>query len=281
MKRLSIAAWLFVGAFLAAPLATQAQDLFIVLSVNGTIQRANGSALKRGDRVNGSEQLTFKGASAAAALVHPRKGRYVVKSGARGSSSEFKAILGQHVVASRPAQRLSSRDAGLNNQADIAHYIAGTRDGTVENRLLFGVWRFEVSPASFPLNDSRFFFVRYDYRGEAINKKLDFQNGSVAIDPATFYTVDGKPIDRREVHNCALFYLRGDQPMTIGAFQPVFASKEQQEEVRLLVESYQSAGVSAEDIFYEVTTYLSDHHGKPVAGNLKTYLNDALGLQVP
>lgn len=263
------------GAYLA-----QAQDTYVVLNVQGTIKHANGKPVVRGDRLSPNEKLAFVG-DAAASLVHPQKGRFVVKGKATaGSASEVSLIVGQNVVAARPAQRLSSRDAGLNNQTDVAHYVAGTQDGTVAKRLLFGVWAFEVSPASFPLNENRFFFVRYTYRNEPINKKLPYTGSVVRIDPAAFYQVDGKPIDAREVRDCMLYYLKGQEQLAIGAFEPVFATEEQQEEVRLILESLRASRKSAPEIYGEIYAYLAEMYGTPAHSNLKNFLKTAYGFDV-
>jgi hypothetical protein len=269
---------------LMLPLAALAQESYVVVYVKGTIVRkSNGLAIKRGDRMSPTEAVKFSTPDAVASLVSP-KGRFLLKatsSGARGATgSEAYAILKDNVLAERPAQRLSSRAAGLLSQADIARYVAGTADGTVKPILIFDPWLMQPAPMTFPLAEQRFFFIRYTYRGEVINKKLPQQDASVMVTAADLYKIDNKPIDPAEVRNHELYYTKDGAVTTIGALEPVFADAETRESVRLMLESLHSAGYDNTRVYDELVSFLTDYVATPLDDNLKAYLKATHSFEV-
>jgi hypothetical protein len=237
--------------------------------------------LKRGDRLVATEGVQFATPDAVASLVSP-KGRFLLKggSGTRGGGNEAFALLKDNVLAEKPAQRLSSRAAGLLSQADVAKYISGSASGDVQQILLFEPWVMEPSPIGFPQSEQRFFFVRYTYKGELINKKLAAASQKVVITAEELYKIDGKAINREEVTNHELYYMKDGALTTIGAFEPLFADEETKESIKLMLESLKSAAYTNDKIYDELVGFLTSYVATPLEDNLKAYLKTTHGFEI-
>jgi hypothetical protein len=70
---------------------------------------------------------------------------------------------------------------------------------------------FFVDTLIYPLSNNNFFFIRYGYLGDVINKKLPYSGNGVLLNSSELFSVDGNPISPSRVSNYQLFYFNGDE----------------------------------------------------------------------
>jgi len=127
----------------------------------------------------------------------------------------------------------------------------------------------------FPLGDQNFFFIRYTYNDETINKKLSFVGDTLIIDKKEVFTIDGKMIECEENKEFSLYYYSKDEEKTesllIGSFEPVFVGNEQlKPEIDIIFEEFKDKPFDV--ILAEVYDYLNSFYGKIDKGYLEAWL---------
>jgi hypothetical protein len=270
-------AWIFALLF-----ALPAPDVFIVVHVKGSIvKKANNVPIKVGDKLTPDESLVFKSDDATASLVSPAKGRFTLRKSAGAKPGEFLTVLKDNLMAQNPALRLSSRAGALVNSEDLRRHFsnAAKPEADIAPYLVLGTLRQPISSNSYPQDENNFFYIRYTYKKEAINKKLPYHADSIVISRATVLAVDGQPIAANEATDMALYYMRGGSTSTrITAMQLVFADEaEVAEELRALVGGLKEGGKSSDDILAEASAYLTEQYGRPNTDNLRAFLKQHLG----
>lgn len=250
------------GLLLAASLAVTfqlsiSQDQFKVIKVFGTITFIEtGDPLSQGTVFAENEGLEFQTPSSKAAVVNPEKGRMILAQSAGSGTSNFLPAM----------SNLSTRAGALNNLIDLQKYFEG--------KLVFiGQTELQVGSSQFPMDDSRFFFIRYQYNDETINKKLAFNGDKLIIDQETLFMVDEEPISREGVDELTLYYRDGNESVKINTFEGVFpASDELKNEVAIILEEFDT--LEEDKQIDEVCSYIHEFYGKPVKENVEGFVKD-------
>lgn len=175
---------------------------YTVIHVTGEIIDQNTSKkLTRGYSLTGDPKLKFGSASAKAAVLSSDKGRFILQA-KQGAQSKSDITYALSSIISPVRGRMSSRSGALVTALDF--------EKRFESQLAWigDTLSFKVSRKSFPLGDSGLFYVRYNYRDEAINKRLKTIDGSFNFIKSDFYSVDGSPIEPTEVSGMELFYFK-------------------------------------------------------------------------
>lgn len=243
------------------------QEKFKVIKVNGTITlKAKGISLQTGTVFAENEDLLFRSEDATAAVINSQKGRLILTSrnhDLSGASSNY--LPPMYNVASRGFGSLISL-SDLRNQFSDKCAVLG-------RQLL------EINPANFPMNKENFFFIRYIYKGEEINKKLDYSGDTLIIDKRTLYQVDGKPIQKPDNAQAVLFYRKGSESQLINNFELVFPEEKQlASEVKIILDEF--AQKPAKEKMNEVAAYISDNYGKVSRENLLAWLEKNTGFKI-
>jgi hypothetical protein len=175
---------------------------YVVLHVKGSITKSNSNTeLKPGDTMSADEKIEFGTADAMAAVLHPEKGKYVLKTTSPDNSSKNDLIYLISNVLSPVSGNMSTRSGGINNVLDFRKYFEEGPFVWAGN-----VLKIEVSENNFPINASHFFFLNYSYQGEEINKKLKSEKAKIIFERNEVFKIDGQPVDEDEVNNYKLFY---------------------------------------------------------------------------
>jgi len=241
-----------------------------VIRVDGTILlKKNNSPLKKGSVVSPNEEFIFKSPNARAAVILPGKGRYVLQ--ADNSDDVYaKAKLA-------PAMsNISSRSGAINNKVALSNYFDG-------KYVIIDKVKIKIPKTEFPMDDNNFFYIKYKYKGETVNKKLSHIDDTLIIDRSQLLTVDNKPIPNPYISDMELIYLSKDREkgnvknIFINKFSPVFPkSEELKEEVAIILESMSDK--SREQKINEVFSFINDFYGKPDKKNLEIWLHQEFGL---
>ncbi|MCE3295873.1 MAG: hypothetical protein K0R65_1587 [Crocinitomicaceae bacterium] len=239
-------------------------DEYSVIKVIGGIKHSkNNKALYTGDKVLSNEKLTFAQNTSKAALISKEKGRFMLNSSPSGMVTE--GLL--------PAMNnVSSRAGAMLNAIDLEKHFSDTY-------LVLSGYEIEISPAAFPMDADHFFFLRYDYKGETISKKLPYKGNKLMIDGAEVLKIDGKSIELKEGSKMELVYRSSADKTShsLSVFQPVFADEKNLAlECKLILNEL--SGQSVESQKEQLLAYVTENYGKPHQQNWEMWLKQNLGI---
>jgi hypothetical protein len=254
------------GAFTA-----QAQDKYYVTYVKGTVLlEKTKTAIKVGDALSIKDKVVLKDQKAVVSLVNPKKGRFTmaadqVKANAQG---EFLAILESIISPLGGAKRLSTRSGYIINQLDFEVFFR-------EKLLFIDQAKLPVTSTSFPTNDKSFFFLRYDYNEEVINKKLTANGDGLIISPA-YATIDGREVATEEIKNTRLYYFSDGQAQLITPVNFLMVSSDSlKPEISVIVNALRSEDPTTgnEKLVDEIFDHLSTYYAKPFLEDVEMLLS--------
>lgn len=230
-------------------------DKYKVIKVDGRIifQRTKAD-MKSGDVFVSGTVLDFTSPQARAAVISSLKGRFVLSAAEKGQTKILPA-----------ANNISSRSGALINFMDLENHFTG-------NYLVLDKLTLEIGDENFPMDDDRFFYVSFEFNGEKIRKKLDFETGNLlVISKDEIFKIDGEPIPAQNLE-MALYYREGETSTKISEFKPVFPDLvELKNEVEIIIDEFSDK--AAEIKVQEITAYLDQFYGKPQKENLINWLD--------
>jgi hypothetical protein len=181
------------------------QSDFKVIKVNGTILlKTKGISLETGTVFSEKEDLVFRSEDATAAVINSQKGRLVITS----KNHDLSTARTNNMPS---MYNISSRGGSIINKNDLSTYFSG-------KFVVLEKLNIKVDDSAYPMDNDHFFFLRYNYKGEEINKKLAFSHDTMVIDKTTLFTVDGKPIPSADNTAIKLFYRKGNESVFISEF---------------------------------------------------------------
>ena len=232
------------------------EDNYRVIKINGQISYVrSGKNMAQGDVFSPKEKLKFKTDASRAAVISKTAGRKILspKNGVKSKATLLPAM-----------NNISSRSGALINAIDLKNHFSG-------NYLVLEESRLQISDKGYPMNDDSFFFIRYIYEGETINKKLAYDGDKLIINKEELFKVDGEPIDPTAITECELYYRAGSKNTLIGSFNPVFPETEAlKKEVSIIMQEL--SGKTEDEKIEELTSYLNEYYGKPDRDNLRNWL---------
>lgn len=255
MRKLNISAVLLI---LLSALPSFGQDNYKVIKVNGTILlKAKGISLQTGTVFSETDGLVFNSDDATAAVINSRKGRLILTSKNHDISTASSNSL--------PAMyNIASRGATLISLKDLQNYFSG-KFAVLNTQFLV------LHTASFPMDNQNFFFLRYPYKGQEINKKLDFSGDTLIISRSKLYTVDGKPIPSPDNAEISLFYRKGSESLLVNKFDLIFPDEKQlKKEVQVILDEF--AGKTYKEKVNEIDSFINENYGKVSMENLRSWL---------
>lgn len=254
----------FIVFMTAFSISSLAQEDFKVIKVNGSIvMKGNNQSLETGTVFSDRETLVFKTEDANAAVINPRKGRLILTS----KSHDLSAASSNYLPA---MYSMSTRGGTLNNLISLQTHFSGRYAVLDRSKIV-------IDEESFPMNNEKFFFFRYVYRGEEINKKLEFSYDTLIIDKKNLYAVDGRPIPRPDNTSIKLFYRNGENSIMINEFNLIFPDTKQiKEEVKIILDAVKDR--TPREQIGEVNAYISEEYGKVSQANLTDWLDRNFGL---
>ena len=252
-----------IGAVLFAQLLV-AQSDYTVIKVNGNIQiKTSGKSLIQGTIFGEKDELLFGSKESRAAVINPGKGRFVLAPGNAGSFTA-KTCLGPAMA------NISSRGGSILNQVDLQNHFNG-------NYVFIGVNKTQISNYIFPMDSANFFFIRFKYHGEDINKKLLFVSDTLIIDRSRLLTVDNTPIPNPDTTSMKLYYRKGSESVLLSEFIAVFPNEEELiREITILLDGFKES--SSEEKINQVVSYINEFYGKPDKESVKDWLKLKFGI---
>ncbi|MBN2681675.1 MAG: hypothetical protein JXR58_04150 [Bacteroidales bacterium] len=245
------------------------QTDYKVIKVNGSItMKSSGKNLSTGTVFSDRENLLFGQPTAKAAVINPEKGRFVVTpenaNDLTNSKSNF--IPGLSNISSR------SGASSLRNIVDMKNYFSG-------NFMIFDSTTIVINSPDFPIDENNFFYCRYKYNDEDVNKKLEYLGDTVIIYKNELLSILGNPISSEDVTEMQLFYYQQNEKKSvlINSFNPVFAEKSLKEEIQVIIDELSSK--TFKEKYDAIVSYLNEFYGKPDESNLKNWLKTEFNLE--
>ena len=256
--------YIILFILLIANLTYGQSENYTVIKVQGSIlQKKSGDALTQGSVFASDEQLLFETSDSRAAVIGSTRGRFILKSGnsATASSNLLPAM-----------SNMSSRAGALINFIDLQNHFKG-------NYLVLNKTAIRINTDNFPMDIKNLFYIRYEYKNEAINKKLTYKADTLYIDKKELFMVDGKPIPTTATKEVKLFYMEtGNKSTLINEFTLVTPdNQELKREIQIILDTMKDK--SYEDQVGEIVSYLNEYYGKPDKNNIKKWLRWNFGLK--
>jgi hypothetical protein len=137
---------------------------------------------------------------------------------------------------------------------------------------------FVIGRKNFPMDQNHYFFLRYKFKGEDINKKMKYSGDTLFIEKSSLYTVDSNPIEGPDTPAVRLFYNDGTKSSLISEFNLIFPDTELlKNEVKVIIDGL--SGKTAAEIRNEVLAYVSEMYGKTDKENLSGWLKKEFGIK--
>jgi hypothetical protein len=234
------------------------QDDFKVIKVNGTILlTARGISLETGTVFSGNEDLLFRSEDATAAVINSKKGRLILTNQNHDLSSASPNYL-------PPMYNMSERGGPSINFNDLSTTFSG-KYVVLENQ------KVKVDGEIYPMDNEHFFFLRYVYKGEEINKKLGFSGDTLIIEKASLLTIDGNPIPSADNTSIKLLYHKGKESVHISDFDLIFPDMMQlKKEIEIILSEIK--GKPSGEKIDEIDSFINDFYGKIQRENLTGWL---------
>ena len=232
---------LFIGA--------TAQD-YRTIRVNGTIvlEREN-IPLETGTVFEEEDNLIFKTQNSIATVINPQKGRFIL----RPDNTDLAYARASYTPA---MSNISSRSGAFMTALDLKNHLDGRYVFFDENYLT-------INPEIFPMNEEKFFFLRYQYNGDTINKKLAFNHDTLLIRPHEVFSIDNTPVDYTSVNEVELWYMERDEGNKItllNKFEPVVINNDElMQELQIIFDIYSDK--PEKQVRQEAFSYIHEFYG--------------------
>ncbi|SNS51644.1 hypothetical protein SAMN05421640_0481 [Ekhidna lutea] len=183
----------------------QSQSYTVIHTIGKIYDTQSGSYLSKGTKISEDANLKFETDDARAAVLSSERGRFVIQQNS-SSTSQSDAVYALTSVISPVRGRLSTRAGSINNTLDFQKHF---NEGPIA--LLGDSYFVSVSSSAFPMSESKFFYVQYQYANETINKKLDNDGENLVFDLKEFFSIDGNSINPEMVKDAKLLYYNTEE----------------------------------------------------------------------
>lgn len=256
--------YLFVLIF-ASPLLLWSQ-CYTVLSVKGEIiSEKTGKPIQEMDEICANDKLKFSTADSKAAVLSSEQGRFIIKLSGNKRGNELMAYVKS--VLFQGTGNLNSRGVvTLETEFEDLYFVTGI------NKL-------QIDSYGYPMNEDKFFFIRYKYNNNEINKKLKFSNDTLFFSKDDIYSVDGNSIEQDLIETVNLYYYEKDKNTStkIASFKLVFADEAKlKKDLDSYVSLLKILGKDKAYIEEELLLYMMDVYGKINVDNTKEWMNNNL-----
>lgn len=275
MMKEKVILWLLVCCLSPALQASE----YIILHVKGEVWLESTKArLKPSDKIKEADKVVFGTKEGLVAVIHPTKGRFIMKPRSAGSGNEAGELAGfvkNMLVAG--TGRASTREGKLTNDLAFKQLLEASPLEYLDGQFIFigDTARLEVSLEAYPLDARNFFFVRYQYRGERINKKVPYEGNHILFTSASLFQVDGNPITPSEATGFQLLFRQSStsESRLICSFRPLFIKESELTRELKLLQPYLK-GLTQEEKLQELRAYMTDAHGKVRMEHLASFVEN-------
>jgi hypothetical protein len=238
--------------------------------VNGEIIATKANVtLKNGVEVNSDDNFDFRRPNSRAAMINAERGRIVLTE--QNAADAFSRAAFAPAMSS-----VSSRSGAVSNIGELQTIFA-------DKMLIIDEIELQVGAEYFPMEDQKFFFIRFTFNNEIINKRLPYTGDVLKIDKDELFVVDGKPITAPDEKEVSLYYHNktDEKPesVLISSFEPVFVSGESlKPEVKIIIDEFE--GQPTDKMLAEIYDYLNSFYGNIDRTHLECWLKKEFNLNL-
>jgi len=190
-------------------------DDYYVSYVRGNVFfAANNRPVVVGEKLHLQDQLIFGDPTNFVAVINPEKGRFIINRIKTLPATRLNGVLlaiSENIVPVTLPQTLAGRGS-INSLDDLRLFfsqLSQTQKSATPRLMLADTLKIILSAANFTDRVNQYFFLRYRYAGETVNKKLDYQvNGDILqlVLDRRIYQVDGQPVQHGQLSDIQLFF---------------------------------------------------------------------------
>lgn len=241
-------------------------DNYKVIKVSGSIQvKKTGKPLVQGDVFKENTSLQFNSPESKATVINSEKGRFVI-------TNQSSTAKGNNLI---PAiNNIASRGGAILTIIDLQNFFH-------DNVCVINNMKVKIVCSDYKMNKDNFFFIRYIYKGEKIDKQMSYSGDSLVLDKNELYKVDGKAITAPDGPEVNLFYMvdkSKNSVQNISTFNLVFPNEtELKQEIEIMMGELKTKTTSQK--IDEVMSYINEFYGKPDKDNVQPWLKFNFGLK--
>ncbi|KPK85127.1 MAG: hypothetical protein AMS27_08245 [Bacteroides sp. SM23_62_1] len=261
----TLVSFILISLFLFASYPISSQVTYRVIKVNGSIIYVRtGNSMTQGDIFDENENLSFQSPNSRAAVINPSTGRFILTPDNYDDLSSAKSNF-------LPAMsNLSTRGGIINNLNDLQNQFC-------DNIVLLCEASYYLNPYQFPMNENQFFFLKFQHKGEEINKKLGYEENRLILSRENILKVDEEPIDKFDHTDISLYYYKDEQSEYISDFSLIIPELDEvKTELQIILD--ESAEKSYNQKVNDISAYLFEFYGKPDKQDVIDYLEKTFGL---
>lgn len=207
--------YISLAILFAMSIPTYAQLEYKVTYIQGniTIKDIN---LKVGDVFLSTDKIDFKNSDAIVKVCCSSEGKPVIFYGANVEKSGSKSLKeNQRYLSSLGSSR------GATSEMDI--YVIKSFLSTPKLGIIDAL-RIPINTQEYPINEDSYFYLRFNYKGEEINKRLIMENDSILISNYIFNLPDIGDIQPDSLPVLFYFYndLLEESTLIASKFYPLF-----------------------------------------------------------
>ncbi|HOU98086.1 MAG TPA: hypothetical protein PLP65_04500 [Bacteroidales bacterium] len=258
--------------FIVMSIQLYAQNPYKVISVNGEIlaKKAN-IKLQSGVEVKSDDNFAFMIPNSRAALINPKLGRIILTE--QNATDAFSKAAFAPAISSVKTRGMISNSIVSKNQL-VSMFS--------DHLYVIDKLEIKINQSLFPMNNNAYFFIRYTYKGEEINKRLSFKSDTLILDKNSLYTIDGVPIPNPDVSEMKLYYyeILGENAKAtfLSAFNLSFIDGEKlKSEVKIILDAI--AKESYDKKMAEVYDYVTQFYGTVDLEYLENWVNKVFMLK--
>lgn len=269
-------------------LLPQKKDYYYVVDIKYPIkQQGSKHPIVVGDSVDINATYIFNSPRDKFIVYHPEKGIFhVVPKKMLPSSkiNEILLILKDNLLPTTRQDILGIRSTIINSPQELDYYFRQYR-----KRLVIGTELIPLAPDGFPNREHRYFFLRYYYRGQEVNKPLAFVSPQNSFN-SLYLQLDQQilrknniDISPEEAKNMQLFYYDSKQEKSVPMAKVQLVVVPQQQVLSLIkvvkrLSAQTHAGKTDIDnlVFEDVYSALANCYGDPDPQKLRLLYNQIL-----
>jgi hypothetical protein len=257
--------WIFISIMLFSASGVFSQVNYRVIKVNGSIIYVRtGNNMSQGDVFQEDETLSFQTPNSRAAVINPTTGRFII------SPDNYENLSSAKTNFLPAMSNLSTRGGIINNMTDLQNQFS-------EDIVIICEAGYFLNPYKFPMNENQFFFLKFKYKDEEINKKLSFDQNKLLFSREEILKVDQMPIKEIDSPDVSLYYYNNGTNEYISDFRLIMPDiKQLDNELKIILD--ESTGKSFNQKVNDISGYIFEFYGKPDKQDVINHLEKTFGL---
>jgi hypothetical protein len=248
------------------------EEYYIVQTKGDIIIKKTGQVLRKGDKIKAEEVIEFRPADARAIVISSQKGTLILQrpQHAAKKDSELVYMVKSSLLTSSGV--LGTRNGPISSMTELKNYL------TKGNFLVLDTAKIAINTQAIPLSKDQYFFIRYNYLKQNINKKLEHAGSHVLID-WNLLSVDGQKVPADSCQNFTMYYRneKKNESVPVTRFSPLFPDIDKiNSEAKLIIDVLRKANKNKEQITTEVKTFINEAYGKPTEDDFASWISRLL-----